>query len=117
MFMYWRGEPDARRRAECIKETGTFARELSKNGTLVGGNLLKSSDEGFRFDKVDDEPGRFTDGPFAEATEVLAGLFVLEVESLDQARELATPQSPRPLRKHRSPRHRNPGTGPDIGNP
>ena len=34
-------------------------------------------------------PAVFTNGPLAETTEVVSGYYVIEAESLDQAKELA----------------------------
>ena len=43
---------------------------------------------GFRVEPVEDA-GRIVDGPFAEAKELIGGYFVVECDSVDEARELA----------------------------
>ena len=43
---------------------------------------------GFRVEPVEDA-GRIVDGPFAEAKELIGGYFVVECDSVDEARERA----------------------------
>jgi hypothetical protein len=67
-----------------MQEMGAFAGELARAGQLRGGVPLHPESAGAR---VSLRGGRavVTDGPFAESKEVVAGYFVLEVASRDEA--------------------------------
>jgi hypothetical protein len=56
---------------------------------IVGGEALESVTTAVTVRRGDDGGVRITHGPFAETTEVLGGLYVLDVASLDDAIELA----------------------------
>jgi hypothetical protein len=56
---------------------------------IVGGEALESVTTAVTVHPGDDGGVRITHGPFAETTEVLGGLYVLDVASLDDAIELA----------------------------
>jgi len=57
---------------------------LSANGRCTGGQSLEESGKVVR-----DESRHVTDGPYAEAKESVAGYFVLNVSSIDEAVEIA----------------------------
>jgi hypothetical protein len=61
-----------------------FADEARSAGVLAGGDELGSTRDATTV-RVRDLETLVTDGPYAEAKEVLAGYFVLEVPTLDDA--------------------------------
>jgi hypothetical protein len=65
--------------AEVVAAVGAYAMRLAAEGKL--------RDRGFRIEPADD-PGRAVDGPFTEAKELIGGYFVIECDSVDEAREL-----------------------------
>ena len=58
------------------------------NGKLAGGNELAPTGAATTV-RVRDGQTQVTDGPFAETREQLGGYFVLDVEGMDEATELA----------------------------
>jgi hypothetical protein len=68
-----------------MQKYGDWRRSLGKQ--ITGGHKLKDG-EGRVLQKQNGKPS-MTDGPYAEAKEVMAGLFVLEADNYDQAVELA----------------------------
>jgi hypothetical protein len=60
--------------------------ELVKAGVMLDGNGLTSSADGALVSFTDGEP-RVIDGPFAEAKELIAGYWLLEVKSREEAIE------------------------------
>jgi hypothetical protein len=75
-------------RAEAVRETGEFATRLVADGALRGGAPLRPVAEGRRIRSRDGQE-RVLDGPFPEAKEVIAGYFVIEAGSLDEAVRIA----------------------------
>ncbi len=71
---------------ELLTAMGKYNEELVNAGVMLAGDGLKASSEGarVRFDKGEQ---KVIDGPFAETKELLAGYWVLEVKSLDEAIE------------------------------
>lgn len=67
---------------------GNFVTEGFKSGVLKDTAGLKGTAEGFR---VRSSGGKlkFTDGPFTEAKEIIGGYALIEVDSPEQAREVA----------------------------
>jgi hypothetical protein len=63
---------------------GTFNEELIKAGVMLAGEGLKSSRYGARL-KFDNGNVTVTDGPFAETKELIAGFWIIEVKSRDEA--------------------------------
>lgn len=70
-----------------IGEYVAWREKLASEKRLVGGEKLK--DEGGRHLVMRDSAVVVTDGPFAEAKEVLGGFFMIEASSYDQAVEIA----------------------------
>jgi hypothetical protein len=72
-------------KSEMMAAMGRYNEELAKAGIiLVAGHGLKPSSHGKRV--AFDGPGRrVTDGPFAEARELVAGFWVWEVKDMDEA--------------------------------
>jgi len=72
-----------------VEEMGKFARELAERGVLRGATgPLRPADEGVRICAVSGAPV-LTDGPFAEAKEVVAGYFVVDAPDRAAALDLA----------------------------
>jgi hypothetical protein len=70
-----------------LAEMGAFNEELVKAGVLLAGEGLHPSSKGarVRFDK--DGGTTVIDGPFAETKELVAGFWILEVSSREEAIE------------------------------
>jgi hypothetical protein len=66
-----------------------FAGEARKAGVMVGGEELASPRDATTV-RVQGGDTLVTDGPYAEVKEALGGLFVLEVDSMDEAIEYAS---------------------------
>ncbi len=69
-----------------LTEMGKFNEELANAGVLLGGEGLQPSSKGARVRFSGDERS-VIDGPFAEAKELVAGFWLIEVKSLDEAIE------------------------------
>ncbi len=65
-----------------------FSERLKDRGLLTMSQSLKSDASGVRV-KVRDDSAAITDGPFAEAKEVIGGFFLLTCETREQAIEIA----------------------------
>ena len=71
-----------------INEMGMFNARLEKAGILRAAEGLTSSREGARV-TITGERRTVTDGPFAEAKELVAGFWIIDVGSLAEAVEWA----------------------------
>lgn len=74
---------------ELITAMMAYNEELVKAGIMLGGDGLKSSSTGKR---IFLEPGgkrRIVDGPFAETKELVAGFWIWQVKSMEEAVEWA----------------------------
>lgn len=73
---------------ELLEAMGAFNEELVKAGIMLAGDGLKPSANGKR---ILLEPGKRTvvDGPFAETKELVAGFWIWQVRSMDEAVEWA----------------------------
>ena len=71
---------------ELLTEMGNFNEELVKAGVMLAGDGLHPSSEGVRVAFSGGER-KVIDGPFAETKELLAGYWVWQVKSLDEAIE------------------------------
>ena len=70
--------------AEAFAAMDRFTEELVKAGVMVAGAGLKNNAQAKRI--VIDGPNRtVTDGPFAEARELVAGFSIWEVKDMDEA--------------------------------
>ena len=65
-----------------------FGEDLKARGKLVASQSLASTKDGVRLQKRDGKR-LLVDGPFAEAREMVGGFFVVDVETLDEAVEIA----------------------------
>ena len=70
--------------AELMTAMGNYNDELVKAGALVGAEGLHPSTSGARLKLAGGKRSR-TDGPFAEAKEVIAGYWIIDVASKDEA--------------------------------
>ena len=69
-----------------IREMGNFNEELVKAGVLLAGEGLKPSSNGARI-RFDGAKRTVIDGPFAETKELVAGFWLLQCKSLEEAVE------------------------------
>ncbi len=73
---------------EVFEQMGRYNDELVKAGVLLAGDGLQPSSKGFRVD-FDGETPVVVDGPFAETKELIAGFWILQVSSREEAVEWA----------------------------
>ncbi len=71
---------------ELLTEMGKFNEELVKAGVMLAGEGLHPSSKGARV-KFSGSSRTVVDGPFAEAKEFLAGFWLIEVKSKEEAIE------------------------------
>ncbi|GAA3881741.1 YciI family protein [Saccharothrix violaceirubra] len=71
---------------EVLREMGAFNEELVKAGVLLAADGLAPSREGARVYFSGDKR-TVVDGPFAETKELVAGFWLLELKSLEEAVE------------------------------
>jgi hypothetical protein len=69
-----------------LTEMGSYNEELVKAGKLLAGEGLHPSSKGARV-RFSGAKRTVIDGPFAEAKELIAGFWIWQVESLDEAIE------------------------------
>ena len=69
---------------EKMEEMGKFNEELIKAGVMLVGEGLKPSSAGVRV-HFSGKDRTVTDGPFAETKELVAGYWIWEVESMEEA--------------------------------
>ena len=69
-----------------LEEMGKFNEELIKAGVMLAGEGLHPSSKGVRV-KFDGDARTVTDGPFAETKELVAGFWIWQVKSLQEAVE------------------------------
>ncbi len=80
---------------ELLTEMGKFNEELVKAGVMLAGEGLHPSSKGVRVDFSGDKR-TVTDGPFAETKELVAGYWLWQVRSMDEAIEWAK-RCPNPM--------------------
>jgi hypothetical protein len=78
-----------------LAEMGKYNEELVKAGVLLAGEGLQPSSKGARV-KFSGKQRTVTDGPFAETKELIAGFWLLQVKSKDEAIEWVK-RCPNPL--------------------
>ena len=81
---YEKAEPGAMPSAEAVAAMMKYNEELAKAGVLIGLDGLHPPSAGARVTFSGGKP-KVTDGPFAEAKEVLGGYWMIEVASRDEA--------------------------------
>ena len=72
--------------AELINAMGKFNEELVKAGVMLAGEGLHPSSKGKRITFSTGKP-TITDGPFAETKELVAGFWIWQVRSIEEAVE------------------------------
>jgi hypothetical protein len=70
------------------QEIGAFMQEVASSGVLLAGEGVFPSSQGARVE-FSGADVRVIDGPFAEARELIAGFAILDVDTLEQAVEIA----------------------------
>ena len=71
---------------ELIRAMGKFNEELVKAGVMLAGDGLRPSSQGARV-RFAGERRTVTDGPFAETKELVAGFWLWQVRSMEEAIE------------------------------
>ena len=71
---------------QLLTEMGNYNEELVKSGIMVGGDGLHPSSKGKRV-RFAGKDRTVIDGPFAETKELIAGYWLWEVSSMDEAVE------------------------------
>jgi hypothetical protein len=71
---------------ELLTEMGKFNEELAKAGVLLAGEGLQPSSKGARV-RFSGKQRTVTDGPFTEAKELVAGFWIFQVKSKEEAIE------------------------------
>jgi hypothetical protein len=74
---------------EELAEMGKYNEALVNAGIMAGGEGLHPSSTGVRIDFAGEGKASVTDGPFAETRELLAGYWLWNVDSMDEAVEWA----------------------------
>jgi hypothetical protein len=73
---------------ELLAEMGRYNEELVKAGVMLAGEGLHASSKGARV-RFSGEKCTVTDGPFTETKELIAGFWLIQVPSMDEAIEWA----------------------------
>ncbi|MDT5125385.1 MAG: hypothetical protein QOG79_5546 [Mycobacterium sp.] len=73
---------------QIIESMGRYNEELIKAGVLLAGEGLAGPEEGFAVN-FDSDPPAVTDGPYTEAKELFNGFWILDVSSIDEAKQWA----------------------------
>ena len=71
-----------------FKEMADFHEQLVKAGVLVDASGLQASSKGFRV-RYNGKQRTIVDGPFAETKELVAGYTIIDVKSLEEAKQWA----------------------------
>jgi hypothetical protein len=71
---------------EILQKMGKFNEELVKNGVMLAGEGLQATSKGKRI-KFEGEKRTVIDGPFTETKELIAGFWLWQVRSMDEAVE------------------------------
>jgi len=71
---------------EILSKMGKFNEELAKAGVMLAGEGLQASSKGARV-KFNGDKRTVTDGPFTETKELIAGFWLWQVRSMDEAIE------------------------------
>lgn len=73
---------------EMLAAMGRYNEELVKAGVMLDGAGLQPSSKGFRV-KYSDDKVSIVDGPFAETKELIAGYWLIQVKTREEALEWA----------------------------
>lgn len=80
--------PNGAPSAEAVAKMVEYDKSLQKAGVLLARDALFPRSTGARISSMDGKP-TVTDGPFAEAREVIGGYWILQVRSREEAIEWA----------------------------
>ena len=83
------GDPTSEQMQEIGSRYDAYTQSLVEAGVLVGGDALERVDTATTVREHDGQT-QFTDGPFAETKEFLAGYYLLNCPDLDTALDHAT---------------------------
>ncbi len=72
---------------QVLTEMGNYNEELVKAGVMLAGEGLHASSKGARVRFSGDGTTTVTDGPFAETKELIAGFWLIQVKSKEEALE------------------------------
>jgi hypothetical protein len=72
---------------ELLGAMGKFNEELTEAGLMITGEGLRASSKGARVSFGGEGDRTVTDGPFTETKELIAGFWLLQVDSFDEAVE------------------------------
>jgi hypothetical protein len=89
MFVKGDPQPGAVPSEELMEEMGRYNEELTKAGVLLDLAGLHPSVEGVRVTFSSGKPTVVVNGPFTETKEIVAGYWILQVESMEEAVEWA----------------------------
>ena len=70
---------------EMLEAMGKFNEEMAKAGVLLAGEGLQASSKGARIRFSKDDKRTVIDGPFAETKELIAGFWMIQVKSKNEA--------------------------------
>ena len=74
---------------ELIGAMGAYNEQLAKAGVLLDASGLQGTSQGFRVKYSADGKKTVVDGPFTEAKELIAGYWIIQVKSREEALEWA----------------------------
>ena len=74
--------------AKSLEEMGKFNDSMIKAGVMLAGDGLQASSKGARV-RYEGDRRTIIDGPFAETKELIAGFWIIQVKSKDEAIEWA----------------------------
>ena len=80
---------------ELLAEMGAYNEQLAKAGVMVAGEGLQPSSKGVRV-RFSGTKRTVVDGPFAETKELIAGFWIFQVRSLEEAVEWVK-RAPNPM--------------------
>jgi hypothetical protein len=80
--------PNEAQREHCYAESAQFAQQLNASGQYLASSPLHPTSTATTL-RVRDGKRLVTDGPFAETREQLGGFFLIDVQDLDQAIDIA----------------------------
>jgi hypothetical protein len=98
---------------ELLEQMTTYNEELVKAGVMLAGEGLHPSSKGVRVEFAGSER-KVIDGPFAETKELLAGYWLWQVKSMDEAIEWVK-RIPNPMGEHAVVEIRPVGEAEDFG--
>ena len=76
-------------RNQCLVDSARLCHDLAEKGQYIDASPLHSVTAATSL-RIRDGKRSITDGPFAETTEQLGGYYIIDVENLDEAIEIAS---------------------------